>query len=323
MKAMLVSRFREISQSPIELSELDVAKVKTKQRANPFVFPHADIARHYDNFYVVSSKGLQVSEYTLETRVKKVWDAPSFSLDINQRYIAVAAGDEGLFEHSISGLNNGRSEPTHMRETHSSNFVRWVYPSLYGSSYGGGHLYDYAIQKVMDEGQQDEKPKKERVFLNTIPDEQLYQHVFHRPSPSGYSWGVRDRICFASDSRIRVVKYVPNTPSKSKNALNFSLLASSTCEHNWSDVIGADSSHFGYIVELEDGLWILKSNNEWFWLQGEPVNWRIFPNTLDYLNQLHVIYDDYLSVFAFTHDYFEQQHKKKFGISFTRSKRRS
>lgn len=323
MLEMLVDRFRELANTPIQLSEIDIARSMVKERDNPFVFPHADIVRHEDRFYVGSSKGLQVSDYAFENSVKKVWDGPAYSLDVNQKQIAIAAGSDGLFEHAISSLNHAQSKLTKMQETHSSNFVRWVYPSLYGSSYDGGHLYNYAIQKAGDDEQDEQKDEKRRVFLGTIADDDLYEQVLHKPALAGYSWGVRDKICFAKDSRINVVKYIPDTPSKSKNSLNFALLSSATCGAKWGNIIGADSAHFGYIIEVDDGLWVLKSNEEWMWLEGEPVNWRIFPNTQDYLNQLHVINDDYLSVFAFTHDYSVLQPKKRFGISFRTSKRRS
>ncbi len=51
-------------------------------------------------------------------------------------------------------------------------------------------------------------------------------------------------------------------------------------------------------------------------LAGEPTNWRVFPRSEDYVNQLHVVYEDHLDIFAFTHDYFvSDQASKMAGFS--------
>jgi len=55
---------------------------------------------------------------------------------------------------------------------------------------------------------------------------------------------------------------------------------------------------------------------------GEPVNWRIFPRSKHYENQLHIIYNDRLEIISFNHDYFVNQNEKWAGIEvFRRYKR--
>lgn len=43
------------------------------------------------------------------------------------------------------------------------------------------------------------------------------------------------------------------------------------------------------------------------------MNWRVFPKSQDYLNQLHIIYEDQLVIHSFTQDYFVDQKAKLAG----------
>jgi hypothetical protein len=49
-------------------------------------------------------------------------------------------------------------------------------------------------------------------------------------------------------------------------------------------------------------------------LEGEPVNWRVFPKSKYYTNQLHAVYDDYFCIYSFNDDYFVDQKQKQAGI---------
>jgi hypothetical protein len=81
-------------------------------------------------------------------------------------------------------------------------------------------------------------------------------------------------------------------------------------------VISARVAPFGSVVELHDGLLVIPTKGKTIFLPGEPTNWRVFPRSEDYVNQLHVVYEDHLDIFAFTHDYFvSDQASKMAGFS--------
>lgn len=82
------------------------------------------------------------------------------------------------------------------------------------------------------------------------------------------------------------------------------------------DLISADSSFFGIVLEKEDGILVITSLLEYIHFPGEPVNWRVFPKSKNYTNQLHIIYEDRLCIYSFNHDFFVDQENKKIGISF-------
>ncbi len=63
----------------------------------------------------------------------------------------------------------------------------------------------------------------------------------------------------------------------------------------------------------------MKSNLETLWLEGEPVNWCVFPKSTYYTNQLHVVYEDHLCIHSFNHDYFVNQDTKSVGIMYSQT----
>ena len=74
-------------------------------------------------------------------------------------------------------------------------------------------------------------------------------------------------------------------------------------------------AHFGVVIELEDSLLVLRSDEAIERIEGEVVSWRVFPRSRKYVNQLHVIYEDRLEIWCFLHDYFQNQDTKFYGTS--------
>jgi hypothetical protein len=83
-------------------------------------------------------------------------------------------------------------------------------------------------------------------------------------------------------------------------------------------IVGADSAPFGFVLEAESGLLVVESSLESFWLAGEPVNWRVFPRSRYYTNQLHVITEKALNIYSFCGDYFVDQATKRAGMPVAR-----
>ena len=72
--------------------------------------------------------------------------------------------------------------------------------------------------------------------------------------------------------------------------------------------------HLGVVVELEHALVVYPSRGEPVTIPGEPVNWRVFPRSRHYANQLHVIWEEHLEVWSFNHDYLVDQQNKLLGV---------
>ncbi len=133
--------------------------------------------------------------------------------------------------------------------------------------------------------------------------------IFDSP---GYAWGCKDKVCQSSNGSIHVAKYTPWAEDAHDR---FQRLADLELNAGYGPVISAALATFGTVIEFEDGLVVLRSDDEHTVIRGEPVNWRVFPRSKHYANHLHIIYDDRLEVWSFNHDYFLDQTKKRLGIT--------
>ena len=82
-------------------------------------------------------------------------------------------------------------------------------------------------------------------------------------------------------------------------------------------IIDWRSGYFGTIIEYEDGLLILQSDGEKLEINEDVTRWRVFTRSINYENQLHVILDDSLCIYAFLHDYELVQREKIMGILYS------
>jgi hypothetical protein len=51
-------------------------------------------------------------------------------------------------------------------------------------------------------------------------------------------------------------------------------------------------------------------------IPGEVVRWRVYPRSKNYLNHLHLVYEDRLEIYSFNHDALVNQETKKIGIEY-------
>jgi hypothetical protein len=155
------------------------------------------------------------------------------------------------------------------------------------------------VTEMEQEGGDGEKRRK-RVLRNVVPSSEIFGH----PTQNGvasYTWGVHDKICFATPKSVEVVQY---SPYKDSSEERFTRLGEVDTNSLQGEIVNGDSASFGFIVESEGGLLVINSLMESMWLEGEPVNWRVFPKSKFYTNQLHVIYHDHLCIYSFNQDYF-------------------
>jgi hypothetical protein len=328
---LLKRRFENLSTTPFQLSEqtLERTQVGRGKYSNPFPFPHADSNIYRSYIYVASSEGINraycnVDETTpIARQAAKLTDLSTYSIAAAHNVLAIGAGSEGLFDYDLLGS----SEPKNLITKHSS-LVRWLYGSVFSSSYlEHGYLADYTIKPRQNlskehkntyaEIAEDKNSSTIRELNEIIASNELLE-VENSNQDSSFAWGVHDKICYATQRSLKVIKYQPSeSRQSSKRFLDLGTVGQS---FDFNKIIGADSAFFGYILESDDGLWVVGSSSisedetTTLWLEGEPVRWRVFSNSLYYTNQLHVIYEDHLCINFFYNDYFSDQEIKKIGI---------
>lgn len=304
VRELIQHKFEMLRKQELYLRADRLERFLVGRQDNDFPFPHTAATIYAETLYIASSAGLfrakcnKKTKYPISTRIEKRWDCPISALAASYGTMALAAGDEGLFE---SGLNNdwtaNRADP---KQIYNENCVdcNWAFYSIYGSSHlVGGKLASFKKTTPLDGG-------FERELQSVISGTDIF-------SERGYSWGNQDKLCLAKPGCIRVVRYEPWTETKLVDIGSIEI-------DRWKGApVSGRVALFGTVVEYDNALVVIPSGlGKIVTLRGEPVNWRVFPRSKHYENQLHVIYDDRLEIWSFNHDYFIDQKLKVAGITY-------
>ena len=223
---------------------------------------------------------------------EKLWDCFLLSLKIRQGgRISLSAGHEGLFEYNfkykffqMEELTRVDSKGIFQISSDHSLFTNWSYSSIYNSS---------DIGKSFLAGFTWDDKKKIKYKGNFYSDK-----IFKDSNPGHLSWGSGDKIYRAKTNGLDVIRFTQNGLNKGENAA-FSEVISYDF-HPWKGrIIGAGATFFGTIIECENALVILQSNEKFYNIRGPITNWRVFNHSNNYENQLHILKDDNLEVYSF------------------------
>jgi len=309
----LEQKFKALAKLDIHLSEKMLAKFTIGEQQNLFAFPHNDSQIYYDSLYVGTKDGItragcgKGTVKPISQRIKLVTDCPTLSFSPKYQALAIAAGDEGLYELSLAGEN---AQPLTKLSKENTFATEWVYHSVLGSC--ESELLIAEFDNELETEFSREQAFRVRKYKHLLHGTQIFKR-------KGFSWGNQDKLCQLSKKSLKIKRYNPFTRD---NVTAISDLGEQHVEFEERDVVSAAVSAFGVILELQDSVAIVLSNGKQFACPDEPINWRTFPRSTDYLNQLHVVYENHLQILSFNHDYFQNQTAKIFG-TFCSNKQRS
>jgi len=314
VKNLIQRKFTRLADVQLVVSQKKFKEVILDQQDTPFPFPHADSTIYNKKLYVASSHGVYSANcnkrtlHPISTRIYKHWDAPVLALAASYNHLALAAGEEGLYELPIENSFDSyrftnKNEPEQLSQKNCID-CRWTFYSIYSSS----HVASGCLASFVKEREDSLYQYAERKFERVIDD----QEIFHR---RGYSWGTQDKLCQARNGTVHVIKY---SPWEEEFEERFHDLGTIQLAAWKGDVVSGGTALFGTIIECDNAVVIVPSEGHPITLSGEPVNWRIFPRSKHYENQLHVIYEDRIEILSFNHDYFVDQEKKRSGFRFTK-----
>jgi hypothetical protein len=321
IRRLLERKFSALAARDLQLSkrQLDAATIRVQE--NPFPFPHSDCTIYDRALYVVSPDGVsratcgRRTRYPVSTRPTREWDCPTNAVAASYGSLALATGDEGLYEMQIGRALSWDFEErlTQLTQRHSSD-CSWAYYSIFASShFAGGTLADFTRVQVpipYDEDLADEIwPRRPLESRSVRRLQQLVESdaIF---GSAGYSWGRQDKLYQASSGSVRAVRYTP----WASDGERFESLGELRLEGWKGNIVSGGVAAYGVIVEAESAIVVWPSAGMTHTIPGEPINWRVFPRSVQYENHLHVVYDDHLLVLSFNHDYFVDQDAKRAGI---------
>jgi len=309
VRACLQQKFEKLAKRRLIISKDQLEQYTVAHEDVGFAFPYSDAVTYALGLWVASPEGLEVADWDEDGRHltavgERVCDTPILSLSPNYGTIAMAAGDEGLFELSVDRRNR---PPRQTLSTHCSS-CDWLYYSVYASSHQAhGTLAAYTSTPAgVDEATG--RKKYERVFQDAVDDRAIFGD-----SNGGYSWGSADKICKVDKNGIRVTRYAPGAREPSDQFVDAGQVkapASALCP------VDGSVAHYGIVVESDDALTVLRSDGKKYESRGAPTNWRTFQRSKWYVNHLHVIHSKRVDIVSFNHDFFVNQTSKIAGIRF-------
>lgn len=313
IRRVLLAKFLQLGAMPAWEVGLNGAHTQD----NPLPFPHNDSDVHYHNLYVGSSQGLH-SLTTGERRGVKdgvrLSDVPALHIAARLSTMAHASGDDGLFAIGIADESDSLNGHV-AREVRVSALpcmtCEWAFASVVAAGFDHS-VYIAPFDRVLSPPVNGRRGRRsvQRQFDRIIQEPDIFkgEALQHR----GFTWGAGDKIFRFGEGHIGVVQYTPHPKKQATFAFKGNILVDDT--DAGASVVAARAASFGSVVERDDALLVLLTTGESLTLSDEPTNWRVFPRSKNYVNHLHVIYEDRLEVWAFTHDYFTDQKKKLAGI---------
>lgn len=273
---------------------------------NPFPFPHSDSDVHYGSLYVGSRSGVYEASansiYSRGKRAQRLFDVPSLDIATKHATIAVAGGSDGLFEIR----RQDRHYLPSLVAPNLCNTCEWSYASIVGSDHAQS-LFVAAFSRVREASDNRRSRKKVRQFDRVIASEELF--TGNIGSRSHIEWGAKDRLYRYVDGHFDVLC------NNSNGAVSFARLEGQQIEFRFDldTFVAVRVAPFGSVLEFDDGILVLLNSGELLEFPGEPVNWRVYPRSMNYLNHLHLIYEDRMEVVAFTSDYLTPPDRRRFG----------
>ena len=326
VKELLLSKYKELASFTLDINIGALTHYIEDQEDTPFPFAHNDSLFYNDHLYVASQSGIfseRMSGMNIpSTSVEARWDAPVSSLDVHNGVLALAAGEEGLFRfpsetyygYGTEGYPHKTPNRVNDRISNKCYYIRNSVLSFAHNTPATLVEYNAARPNFRSFYNQDEatEPKQDNQdSWENAPVNQLEVNVIHESyNQDSLCWGSKDRICIAGENQLTVIKYNPYSQRR-RNVAN---LVSQVRLDSWKgNAVSGANAVFGTILELDNALVIVRSDSNIETVIGEPVNWRIFPRSRHFGNQLHIIYDDRLEIISYNHDYFVEQQNKPFG----------
>ncbi len=303
VRELVQSKFLCLAKADLVPSPRALAITEKGKQDNPFPFPHSDLDVYYNRAYVAGPSGVfsgsigAHTKYPISTRPERKWDAPVRRVSASCDSLAMAAGDDGLFQMSLTGSDFWGLEdadgPLRLAEEPCVD-CNWTYWSIFASTPTGGYLASF---------RRDEKSsERHREFEKLVSSHELW-------GQDGYCWGVKDKLCLLADALIKVIRYTPWVDQEQMR-----LIGQLEIDLSFGGVVSASTAPFGIVIELDRAIVVQTSIGDVVSLPGEPSNWRAFPRSKHYFNQLHIFKDDCLEIYSFNHEYLVNDKEKIAGI---------
>ena len=290
----------------LELSENDIEKFKfTSTPLN--VWP-SDFNIFKNRVYISSEHGVDAYDFNWSSGSIESFNSPfrmfdemSFKLATNTLYrIAIAAGKSGVISVIPTGKKIKSSDIKQIINIECSD-CQW-HDDLLIANGSTGH-FTASFDRI----------PKQNDFSGTT---QEYWSMVNRikvkePTISSENEINGSKIVTSWFCGKKIFKITENKKLYLSNENNIHEELETNAVISTLQYLRAQTAPFGTIIEAGDNIHML-SENSIETIEYDATNWRLFPKSKNYLNHLHIIKDDYISINIMDTP---QNNNKKFGYS--------
>lgn len=309
----LLQRVQNISQKRLSVLQRDVERLE-RHASGLAYFPTTDAECYGSILYFGSEDGLLATDlrrgsFDLGTHAR-IYDGPSLRLEASYSRLAVAQGEQGLVELPTATpryMDEPFSGRLHQISNEWCDNCSWVSYDILATRYGkGGYI------GAFESGQADEDYLDgQRQLLQTVSSSELFG------LSGGTLVGGGNLLALIQEDSL---SYQTWNPYRRKDAAGVGWERSRGELRDFefrggSTVVDAALTVFGLVAEYENGLTVYGSDGRRYWIPGEPVSWRVFPRSNRYLNQLHIVKEEWIDVYAFAHDYFQASSQRTISLA--------
>lgn len=324
----LAQSFSRLDQRSFSISKEDLLKYLIGHRDSCFPFPHATSAFYYDRLFVASPEGVHGAIYDMRDnkllKPEQLTDLPSNQAWPAYSAIAIAGGREGLLEIDL-GFDKSNwlapKEPAKI-SPRLTDACDWMFESIVATSIDSGSYFArYYLVPVEGsdaaswDGQESDKNEITSISRVQNSVEDLDELLSKQPPGLGYPtgksfvWGSQDKFYKAETDRITPYRLL-------RDGRVIQAGTPIPIGHKIDTLVSVQTSLFGVVLEFDDVLLVMTSDEEIHEIPGEPVNWRVLPRSRRYENHLHVINDNEISIYSFNQDHKVDQFKKRIGSRY-------
>jgi hypothetical protein len=280
---------------------------------------------YYCNSDGVFSRNLRKNNDNLvSSKVNEHIDCPVQCLKVgNSGRIALSASSDGLMELDVKSFygENWGFKPVGddivQISTEHSSYCNWSFSSVLSGSYSEtANLFGFNYETVKpDLDDYFTTEYKKLKFLEKYNEREMFNEEDAIGSSLVFSGN--EKIYRISNGKVDVLNFTQKNINSQSSP--FSLLYSNMLDIQ-GEIVCAEVAEFGIVIETKNSLYVISSSGEMQVVNNSSedkiVNWRVFPRSTSYVNQLHVIYEDRLEVLSINDDYFVDPKSKIFGQRF-------
>lgn len=287
----------------------------------PFDFLPIDTEIYYHRLFAAGDEGLYSSTRAAPVsssgpRGVRHHDGRVLQIKASRQNTAVAAaaGADGLFEFAFNSKSQKVFDQQRRVAQIPCSACDWAFQSIVAWN------EDSAFFANFRESRDPHSKRKTRTFDRILEQEEIFTDLGSPSRGHTRTWGANEKLFCMSSEGIEILDYLPESGRSSnqqgflQSGAKFSSRGKLPIKFDPAAIIATGTAPFGTVLEFAEKIVVLRSDGAVETFAGEPVHWRVFPRSENYSNQLHIIYDGYMLIVSFLHDYFVEQTKKLLGF---------